>query len=63
MTSKSLLPADKFALASFGGWVRPKEMLSAELNLGPTGREILRFVLRNVASPTIASIAVVSVLP
>jgi neurotransmitter:Na+ symporter, NSS family len=55
LTSNALLPAGGLALALFGGWVVPRQVLADELALGPAATAIVRALLRYVAPVGIAA--------
>lgn len=61
LTSNILLPIGGVALAIFGGWVLPTQILSDELDLSPKGIRLLRFVLRYVATSIIALVVIASI--
>jgi neurotransmitter:Na+ symporter, NSS family len=55
VTSNILLPIGGLALAIFGGWVVPKDLLVAELQFDPVGIFLFRALLRYVAPLAIAA--------
>jgi NSS family neurotransmitter:Na+ symporter len=54
LTSNVLLPIGGFALAVFGGWVIPAELLASELGVGRAPIRALRVLLRYIAPLAIA---------
>jgi NSS family neurotransmitter:Na+ symporter len=58
VTSNMLLPIGGLALAIFGGWIVPKDLLVAELQFGQVGIFLFRTLLRYVAPVAIAATSV-----
>jgi neurotransmitter:Na+ symporter, NSS family len=61
LTSNMLLPIGGFALALFGGWVVPKNLLVAEVPFGPVGVSLFRTLLRYVVPMAIAATSLAAV--
>ena len=60
LTSNALLPAGGLALALFGGWVVPRQLLADELRLGPGATAFVRALLRYMAPLGIVAATFVS---